>query len=173
LLLKSAFEQGLSKGVQILLTDGVYSPDFPEQVGKTADGKFILAGAMGTVPGADGKALEALKKLWQEKKGRPISAYVPHSWDAAALLVLAAEAAKVNTGEGISSKIRDVANPPGTEVTDVCEALKLIRNGQEINYQGASGNVDIDANGDVVGSYDVWQVTDDGKLEVVGKVSPQ
>ncbi|QZZ19378.1 ABC transporter substrate-binding protein [Leptothermofonsia sichuanensis E412] len=173
LLLKSAFEQGLSKGVQILLTDGVYSPDFPEQVGKTADGKFILVGAMGTVPGADGKALEALKKLWQEKKGRPISAYVPHSWDAAALLVLAAEAAKVNTGEGISSKIRDVANAPGTEVTDVCEALKLIRSGQEINYQGASGNVDIDENGDVVGSYDVWQVTDDGKLEVIGKVSPQ
>jgi neutral amino acid transport system substrate-binding protein len=173
LLLKSAFEQGLSKGVQILLTDGVYSPDFPEQVGKTADGRFILAGAMGTVPGADGKALEALTKLWQEKKNRPVSAYVPHSWDAAALLVLAAQAAKSNTGEGISSKIREVANAPGTEVTDVCEGLKLLQAGQEINYQGASGNVDIDENGDVVGSYDVWQVGEDGKTKVVGKVSPK
>lgn len=173
LLLKTAFEQGLSKGVQILLTDGVYSPDFPEQVGKTADGRFILAGAMGTVPGADGKALEALTKLWQEKKNRPVSAYVPHSWDAAALLVLAAQAAKSNTGEGISSRIREVANAPGTEVTDVCEALKLLQAGQEINYQGASGNVDIDDNGDVVGSYDVWQVGEDGKTNVVGKVSPK
>lgn len=173
LLLKSAFEQGLSKGVQILLTDGVYSPDFPGQVGKTADGKFILAGAMGTVPGADGKALAALTKLWQEKKGKPVSAYVPHSWDAAALLALAAEAAKSNTGEGIKSKIRDVANAPGVEVTDVCEGLKLLKEGKDINYQGASGNVDIDANGDVVGSYDVWRVEDDGKLKVVGKVSPK
>lgn len=173
LLLKSAFEQGRSKGVQILLTDGVYSPDFPIQVGKTADGKFILAGAMGTVPGANGQSLDTLSKLWQEKKGRPISAYVPHSWDAAALLALAAEAAKANTGEAIKSKIRDVANAPGTEVTDVCEALKLIRDGKDINYQGASGNVDIDDNGDVVGSYDVWLVEPDGKLKVTGKVSPQ
>jgi neutral amino acid transport system substrate-binding protein len=173
LLLKSAFEQGLSKGVQILLTDGVYSPDFPGQVGKTADGKFILAGAMGTVPGANGKGLDALTKLWQEKKGKPVSAYVPHSWDAAALLALAAEAAKSNTGDGIKSKIREVSNAPGVEVTDVCEGLKLLREGKDINYQGASGNVDIDANGDVVGSYDVWQVEPDGKLKVVGKVSPQ
>lgn len=173
LLLKSAFEQGLSKGVQILLTDGVYSPTFPEQVGKTADGKYILAGAIGTVPGADGKSLQALTKLWEEKQKRPVSAYVPHSWDAAALLVLAAQAAKANTGDAINTKLRDVANAPGQEVSDVCEALKLVREGKDINYQGASGNVDIDANGDVVGSYDVWQVGDDGKLKVTGKVKPQ
>lgn len=173
LLLKSAFEQGLSKGVTVMLTDGVYSPDFPKQVGTTADGKFILAGAIGTVPGANGKALDALTKLWKEKKGRDVSAYVPHSWDAAALLALAAEAAKSNTGEGIKSKIRDVANAPGAEVTDVCQALELVRKGEDINYQGASGNVDIDDNGDVIGSYDVWQVEDDGTLKVTGKVNPQ
>jgi neutral amino acid transport system substrate-binding protein len=173
LLLKSAFEQGVSKGVQILLTDGAYAPDFPGQVGKTADGKYILAGALGTVPGANGKALEAFSKLWQERKGRPLSAYVAHSWDAAALLVLAAEASKSNTGEGIKSKIREVSNPPGTEVSDVCEGLKLLREGKKINYQGASGNVDIDENGDVVGSYDVWQVEPDGKLKVIDKVSPK
>jgi len=173
LLLKAAYELGLSKGVQILLTDGVYSPDFPAQVGKAADGKFILAGALGTVPGADGKALDALTQLWTAKEKRPVSAYVPHSWDAAALLVLAAQAAKANTGEAIHSKVREVANGPGEPVTDVCRGLELLRQGKTINYQGASGNVDIDANGDVVGSYDVWQVQEDGKLKVIGKVSPQ
>ncbi len=173
LFLKAAYEQGLSKGVQILLTDGVYSPDFPGQVGKGSDGKAILAGAEGTVPGADGKALAALTKLWEAKQKRPVSAYVPHSWDAAALLVLAAEAAKANTGEAIKGKIREVAGGPGQEVTDVCQGLDLLRKGQKINYQGASGNVDIDDNGDVVGSYDVWRVESDGKLKVTGKVSPK
>lgn len=173
LLLKAAYEQGLTQGVQVMLTDGVQSEEFPKQVGKTSDGKFIIAGAIGTVPGADGKSLADLTKLWQEKKGQAPSAYVPHSWDATALLVLAAEAAKVNTGEGIKSKLRDVANAPGVEVTDVCEGLKLLKEGQDINYQGASGNVDIDANGDVVGSYDVWTVQDDGKLSVISKVNPQ
>lgn len=173
LLLKSAYEQGLMKGVTVLLTDGVYSPDFPNQVGKSPDGKFILTSAIGTVPGANGQSLAEFTKLWQEKQKRPVSAYVPHAWDAAALLALAAEASKSNTGEGIKSKLRDVANAPGEEVTDVCKALELVRQGKDINYQGASGNVDIDENGDVVGSYDVWDVQDDGQLKVTGKVSPK
>ena len=77
-----------------------------------------------------------------------------------------------NTGVGIASKIREVANEPGTEVTDVCAGLKLLREGQAINYQGASGNVDIDANGDVVGVYDVWTVNADGTIQVIDKVNP-
>jgi neutral amino acid transport system substrate-binding protein len=51
--------------------------------------------------------------------------------------------------------------------------LKLLKEGKEINYQGASGDVDVDANGDVIGTYDVWTVGDDGKIKVIDKVSPQ
>ncbi|EKQ67400.1 ABC-type branched-chain amino acid transport system, periplasmic component [Leptolyngbyaceae cyanobacterium JSC-12] len=173
LLLKTAYEQGVKTGVQILLTDGSKSEQFPTQVGKTADGKFILAGALGTVPGADGKALDAFSKLWQEKFNRPPAEYAPQAWDAAALLVLAAQAAKANTGEAIQSKLREVANAPGEEVSDVCEGLKLLKEGKDINYQGASGNVDIDENGDVVGVYDVWRVEDDGKLKTIDQVRLQ
>ncbi|HLO88213.1 MAG TPA: ABC transporter substrate-binding protein [Nostocaceae cyanobacterium] len=173
LFLKAAYQQGLTKGVQIMLTDGVKSDTFPGQVGKSSDGKYILSGAIGTVPGSSGKGLEAFNKLWQEKKGGSPGEYAPQAWDAAALLVLSAQAAKENTGTGIASKIREVAAGPGTEVTDVCEGLKLLKEGKDINYQGASGNVDVDANGDVVGVYDVWTVGDDGKLKVIDKVSPQ
>lgn len=173
LLLKSAFEQGLTDNVAILLTDGVKSDTFPEQVGKTADGQFIIAGAKGTVPGADGQALDALTQLWLERKGVPPAAFVPQAWDAAALLVLAAEAAGENTGDGIRSKLLDVANGPGQPVDDVCAGLALLREGQEIHYQGASGNVDLDENGDVIGVYDVWEVNDQGQLIVVGQVMPE
>jgi neutral amino acid transport system substrate-binding protein len=173
LLLKSAYQQGLTQGVQVLLTDGVKSDDFAGQVGKTKEGKFIIEGAVGTVPGADGKALTALSKLWEAEKKTPPPAYVPQAWDAAALIALSAESAKANTGEGIASKIREVANAPGEEVTDVCKGLELLKAGKDINYQGASGNVDIDKAGDVVGVYDVWQVQGDGKLKVTGKVQPK
>ncbi|GAC1462439.1 MAG: hypothetical protein NVS2B14_10920 [Chamaesiphon sp.] len=155
-----------------MLTDGVYSPTFPEQVGKTSDGKFLLAGAIGTVPGAHGPALVDFTKVWQQKTNKPVTAYLPHTWDATALLLLAAQAAKSNTGDGIKSKLRDVANSPGTPVSDVCKGLDLIRKGQKINYQGASSDVDIDQNGDVVGIYDVWSVLPDGKLKVTGTVKP-
>lgn len=173
LLLKTAYQQGLMKGVQVLLTDGVKSPTFPEQVGKGSDGKFILTGALGTVPGSDGKALEAFNKLWKEKKGGSPGEYAPQAWDAAALLVLAAQAAKENTGVGIANKIREVSAGSGTEVTDVCEGLKLLQEGKPINYQGASGNVDVDANGDVIGVYDVWTVGEDGKITAIDKVTPK
>jgi neutral amino acid transport system substrate-binding protein len=173
LFLKAAYQQGLTKGVQIMLTDGVKSDTFPEQVGKASDGKYLIAGSVGTVPGSDGKALEAFRKLWKEKKGNAPGEYAPQAWDAAALLALAAQSAKDNSGVGISSKIREVANAPGEEVTDVCQGLKLLKEGKDINYQGASGNVDIDANGDVIGVYDVWTVGEDGKIKVIDKVSPK
>ena len=172
LLLKSAFEQGLSEGVTVLLTDGVYSPDFVEQVGKTADGKSIIAGSLGTVPGANGAALKDFTALWNEKVGKELTAYVPHNWDATVLMMLAAEAADANTGEGINNNILEVANAPGTEVSDACKAMELVRQGEDIDFQGASGNVDIDENGDVVGSYDVWQVGEDGSLSVIDTVNP-
>ncbi|AFY34027.1 ABC transporter substrate-binding protein [Calothrix sp. PCC 7507] len=176
LLLKSAYQQGVSKGVQVMLTDGMKSDEFPAQVGKGNDGKYIVSGVIGTVPGSDGKALDALKKLWKEKKNSSPGEFVPQAWDAAALLVLAAQAAKENTGVGIAGKVREVANGAGadsTEVTDVCEGLKLLKADKKINYQGASGNVDVDANGDVIGVYDVWTVGDDGKLKVIDKVNPK
>lgn len=172
LLLQAAFKQGLSKNVTILLTDGVYSEDFTKQVGKTADGNSIIAGALGTVPGADGEALADFSNLWKEKNNGDITAFVPHTWDASILLMLAAQAAGENTGSGIQSKILEVASGEGKEVTDACEAMEALRNGEAINYQGASGNVDIDENGDVVGVYDVWEVKADGGLEIIDKVSP-
>jgi len=171
-VLKTAFEQGLTEGVQILLTDGVQTEEFPKLVGTTPEGKLILAGALGTVPGADGKSLEAFTKKFKEKKNEGLGAFVAHSYDAAALVAIAAESAKSGTGEAIKGKIREIANPPGVEITDVCEALKLVKAGTDIDYQGASGNVDLDEFGDVRGSYDVWEVKEDGKLVVVDRVQP-
>ena len=173
LFLKAAYQQGVTKGVQILLTDGVKSASFPDQVGKGSDGKYILSGAIGTVPGSSGKGLENFNKLWKEKKGGSPGEYAPQAWDAAALLVLDAQAAKENTGVGIAGKLREVAAGSGTPVSDVCEGLKLLKEGKKINYQGASGDVDVDANGDVIGTYDVWTVGDDGKIKVIDKVSPK
>ena len=172
LLLQAAYKQGLSEGVTLLLTDGVYSEDFTQQVGKTRDGKSIISGALGTVPGADGQSLADFTNKWKERTGKEVTAFSPHSWDASVLLMLAAEAADANTGEAIQSKLREVANGPGTEVSDPCQGIALIRQGEVINYQGASGNVDIDEDGDVVGSYDVWTVKDDGSLAIVDQVSP-
>ncbi|NJR58587.1 MAG: ABC transporter substrate-binding protein [Cyanobacteria bacterium CRU_2_1] len=167
LILKTAYEQGLLDGeTKILLTDGMKTEGIAELVGKGSDGEFIVSGVLGTAPSAGGPGLDQFKQAYDAKFNREPNVYDPNSWDAAAVLVLASEAAKGNTGAAIKDKIREVANPPGEDVTDVCEALSLVRQGQDINYQGASGTVDFNEEGDVVGAYDIWTITDDGKLEI-------
>ena len=172
LLMRAAYQQGLSEGVTELLTDGVYSEEFVNDVGKTPDGQSIINGALGTVPGASGVALNDLTAKWEEEVGGEVTAFVPHTWDAATIMMLAAQQAGENTGTGIKDNYRDVANAPGTEVSDPCEAMELVRNGEEINYQGASGDIEFNEYGDTVGSYDVWTVESQGGLDVIDQVSP-
>ena len=52
-----------------------------------------------------------------------------------------------------------VATPPGKPFTpaQIGEALLAIRQGQDIDYKGASGNVDFEANGNVKSGFIVWE----------------
>lgn len=172
LILKSAFEQGFLEGdTQLILTDGMKNDSIADLVGKTSAGDYIVSGVIGTAPSAGGPALESFTSLYKSAFGdRDPEVFDPNTWDAAAVLVLAAEAAQSGEGEVIQASVSTVANRPGTEVTDVCEGLSLVREGQDINYQGASGTIEFDAQGDVVGRYDIWTITDSGALEVLETV---
>jgi branched-chain amino acid transport system substrate-binding protein/neutral amino acid transport system substrate-binding protein len=171
LILKAAQEQGYLGGdTKILLTDGMKTENLAELVGQSSDGHYIVAGVLGTAPSAAGPGIDQFKQLYTAKFNRPIGIYDANAWDAAAVIFLAAEAAKSNAGDAIKEKISEVANPPGQEVSDVCEALSLVREGQDINYQGASSSVDFNEQGDVGGVYDVWTINDDGKLAIQSTV---
>lgn len=172
LILKSAFEQGFLGGdTQLILTDGMKDDSVADLVGKTSAGDYIVSGVIGTAPSAGGPALDSFTSLYKGEFGdRDPGVFDPNTWDAAAVLVLAAEAAQSGDGEVIKDSVSAVANGPGTEVTDVCEGLSLVREGQDINYQGASGAIEFDAQGDVVGRYDIWTITDSGSLEVLETV---
>ena len=50
-----------------------------------------------------------------------------------------------------SKQIITVGNGPGEEVDDVVEALKLVRAGKAINFQGAGSTCDFTPNGDQLG----------------------
>ncbi|MGF1535199.1 MAG: ABC transporter substrate-binding protein [Elainellaceae cyanobacterium] len=167
LILKSAFEQGVLDGpIQIMLTDGMKDDAIAELVGQTASGEYIVSGAFGTAPSSEGPALDRFVQLYQDSFSREPSVFDPNTWDAAALIVLAAEAAQSGMGKDIQVNVSEVANAPGQPVSDVCEGLALLQEGEDIDYQGASGVVDLDDQGDVVGSYEVWSIGADGGIEV-------
>ena len=64
----------------------------------------------------------------------------------------------------ISAALRDVANAPGMVIRpgEWAKAKEAIAAGEDINYEGASGAIEFDENGDVAGIYSLNVVGDDG-----------
>ncbi len=172
LILKAAYQQGLLGGkTKVLATDGMKEAKIADLIGKTTAGQYIAAGILGTAPHAGGPALSDFQRLYSQHYQRSPKIYDANTWDAMAVLVLAAEAAKSTAGAAIKNAIQDVANPPGEPVTNVCEALAKVRAGQAIDYQGASSRIDFNALGDVTGGYDIWTIAPDGRLKIIGTIA--
>lgn len=84
-----------------------------------------------------------------------------YAYDAIHIAALAIEAADEFTGEALAEVVRDVTRPEGEEVFNFEEAVAILRDGgspSDINYQGVSGPVDLDENGDPPGFYQVYSV---------------
>ena len=99
--------------------------------------------------------------------------YAPQSWDHMTLVGLALAAGRGEaSGAVIKDNLRAISNPPGTAVTSYEEGAKLLREGKKINYEGASGSCDFDAQGDILsrpfGAYQVRK----GKVEQVAIINP-
>jgi ABC-type branched-subunit amino acid transport system substrate-binding protein len=166
LILKAAFQQGfLNSRTQIVATDGLKDQNLASLVGQDRQGRYLAENVMGTAPQVRGQGFQAFRDRFQQTYRAEPTIYDPNTWDALALIVLAAESSKTMTGTGIRSKIQAIANPPGQRFTDVCQGLTAVRQGQEMNYEGASGSVDLNQDGDVMGDYEVWQVDSDGTLK--------
>ena len=98
--------------------------------------------------------------------------YVKETYDAAMTIMLAAEAAGSVDGHAIRDQLRAIARPPGQMVhatpDGIADALRLLREGKEIDYEGAASTLDWDANGDLRrGHIGVWRFTKDGGIEEV------
>ena len=179
-ILKTAYEKGHMEDIDWLLSEGLRDETLAEMVGKDTAGNYIIAGLKGTTPDprAAGPSYETFKQNYIAEYGTEPTTYCSNSYDAAAVVALAIEKAGEASGTAIRDSIRDVANPPGEEVSDIGEALKLIREGKEINYQGASGEITFDENGDVFGVYCEFSIADDGSvalgesIPLEGEVTP-
>ncbi|WP_396613236.1 ABC transporter substrate-binding protein [Haloferax sp. S1W] len=85
-----------------------------------------------------------------------------YAYDAVTVAALAIEAAGEFTRDALSEVVRDVTRPEGEEVFNFEEAAAILRDGgspSDINYQGVSGPVDLDENGDPPGFYQVYNVS--------------
>jgi branched-chain amino acid transport system substrate-binding protein len=157
----NAFDQGLDQLLD-LWVDGNKSTEAIANI--AAQVGTAVNGVVGTVPGAAEVAGGVVfPQLVQDNLGRAVGpAFEPQTYDAAAAVMLAIEAAGEASGAGIAASMRSVTNPDGQFVTvgQLGVALDLIRAGTAINFDGAGGTVDFDAGGDVIGPIATWGIVD-------------
>lgn len=121
-------------------------------------------GSFGLAPGSpETPAVRAFRRVYSERTGNdPTAQIISEAFDAAIVLALAIEQADTDDPVAVRDELRSVANPPGEVVGpgDIPRALELVRDGKDINYEGAAGSIDFDENGDVMSSMRVWQMLD-------------
>lgn len=129
------------------LPDGMIGEGLPKEIGSS------LNGSIGTVPGTDSPGAAKFSDM-ATAAGFKSGPFAMESYDAAALMLLAMEAAKSSDSQVYKSKIMDIANAPGEKIYpgELDKALHLIEDGKDIDYVGASA-VELVGGGESAGNY--------------------
>jgi branched-chain amino acid transport system substrate-binding protein len=111
-----------------------------------------IAGAQFTNPGVNATGAFASKLDKVNGKKLSVYSYGPESYDGATLIALAALEAKKTDGTSIKSHLKDVSEG-GTKCKSFADCAKLVKQGKDIDYDGQSGPITFDANGDPSQAY--------------------
>jgi ABC-type branched-subunit amino acid transport system substrate-binding protein len=146
-------------GGQLYFVDGNlkdYSADF-------APG--LITGAKGTLPGP--KLEDDFRdRLLEVDPALTDFSYGPESYDALMLVALAAYAANSVEGTDIGEYLQQVSggSGDGEKVTTFADAAALLAEGQQVDYDGASGPITLDENGDPTeATIGIYEYGDDNK----------
>jgi ABC-type branched-subunit amino acid transport system substrate-binding protein len=153
-------------------TDGLASSGLPESAGTAA-----TEGFRGTAPGAPEKnpePAEAFDRLFKSSAPKSIKrqTFDAQNFDAVILCYLSAVAAGKADGQKMADNVRDVSAPPGTSYSweQLPAAIKALKDGDDIDYVGAAGGIDMNDAGDATsGVYDTYRYKN-GKIEIYGEL---
>jgi ABC-type branched-subunit amino acid transport system substrate-binding protein len=111
----------------------------------------LVEGSKGTLPGLDTATLgDFTDRLLEIDPGLTDFSYAAESYDAVMLIALAAYAANDTSGEAISGYLQQVSGGTGegTKVTDFASGAEALAEGEQIDFDGYSGPITFDENGD-------------------------
>ncbi len=111
-----------------------------------SDENFDLAGVKGTIPVSGNPDPEFNDKLLEIDPKIKDFTYGPQSYDAVMIIALAAIAAGDDSGEAIGAEIINVTKD-GTQCSTFEECAQLLEDGEDIDYEGASGPTDMNDTG--------------------------
>jgi branched-chain amino acid transport system substrate-binding protein len=129
--------------------DGMVGPPLIQAAGAgNLDGMILTRPGSPEVPGST-----TYRQLATDAGLDPDATFGAQGYDAAFLLALAIEKNGSADREGLNQALREVASEPGEVILpgEWEKAKRLIAEGQDINYEGATGSLEFDDNGDVPG----------------------
>ena len=154
--IREALENGIFE--RFVFVDGTKSEELIAEIGAQ-----FLEGSPGTAPASpESEASAAWDAAYIEAFGElPSRPFVREAYDATIALALAAEAASSLEGAAIRDALVGVASPGGLTVLPGAEGvragLEAVRDGDDVNYEGAATTLDWNADGDVTSGFvGIW-----------------
>ncbi|WP_147105290.1 ABC transporter substrate-binding protein [Tateyamaria sp. syn59] len=150
-------DQGGSGIVRAAIDSGAFDTfHFPDgMIGAKLAENFgdEIEGSTGQHPGTDSEGAA----MFAEMVGDAFDAtspFTPESYDAAALIMLAMEAAGSKDSNVFKEHVMDVANAPGEQIFpgELAKALQILKDGGDIDYVGATA-VELIGAGESAGNY--------------------
>ncbi len=163
-IVKQSLENGFFD--RFIGTDGLRDDLLIEQVGADALATSFFSSP--TSPG-ENPAADELHKRFDETYGEGSDKpFVDQTYDATMLIALAIEKAGTTDRAAVKTALREVSSAPGEVVGpgEWAKAVQLLKDGKDINYEGASGSHEFDKNGDVAGFIGKFVVDGDSYKQI-------
>jgi branched-chain amino acid transport system substrate-binding protein len=157
---QEAYDGGHTEEVAIYGSDSVKGPKVLEQ---TPEGS--LEGMKLVAPSAalDQDNYQSFAETFRADYDTDPTAWSASAYDAIVTAAIAIEAAGSTDPADIKAEARAVTGPEGTEVFSFAEAVEALGDdgsGSDVNYQGVSGPIDLDENGDPKAYEQIFEVQD-------------
>ncbi len=152
---KGIIQASLDSGAfdSFIFTDGMIGPSLTKHFGKALNGSY------GTMPGGESASTKKWKTI-AESAGIAIDGpFRGSSYDATALIILAAQAGNSTDKTSIWKHVMAVANAPGEKIFagELKKGLEILAKGGEIDYVGAE-DVEFNEIGEVSGTYQEMEI---------------
>ena len=138
--------------------DGMISTNLEDNFGSEVNG------SQGQHPGTDSPGAASVAAMAEANGFDGSSPFAPESYDAAALIMLAMQAAGSSSSADYKSKVMEVAKAPGVKIFpgELAKGLKIIADGGDVDYVGGSA-VELIGPGESAGAYRQIEMKD-GKI---------
>jgi branched-chain amino acid transport system substrate-binding protein len=136
-----------------------------------------VVGLRGTAASAaGGPAGKQFAAYWKKnvKGAKPYTGFEGTALDAVNVAFLAAVKACSASPARIKTNLISVSGPPGAKVNflHLAQAVKLIRAGKDVDYEGAFSPVDFDRNGDISSAvFEIWKYASAGKIDTLKTIT--